>query len=343
MEPNENLEFNRRITDAEPKSKIIQILRKNVSKKIALIILILALAIYAFFYFVINPPSGFPSGRTITLEEGMSLKEAASYLKKERVVASEAWLRNIVIALAGDKSVIAGDYYFERPVSILRVASTITDLGYRIGYIRVTIPEGYMVSEMAEVFDKKLPRFDKETFIEKAGPLEGYLFPDTYFFSPGSTEDNIIAELTKNFERKVGALAEDIEETGRTLEDIITMASIIELEGKTEESRRIISGILWRRMAIGMPLQVDATFIYINGKGSLQLTREDLAMDNPYNTYVYRGLPPGPIANPGLESIKAAIYPISSKYLYYLSDRDGDMYYAEDFEKHKENRLRYLP
>jgi len=120
------------------------------------------------------------------------------------------------------------------------------------------------------------------------------------------------------------------------------MASIIEAEARTTESRRIISGILWKRISLGMPLQVDSTFVYINGKNTYELTSDDLKIDSPYNTYVYKGLPPTPIGNPGLDAILAALYPKTSKYLYFLSSKSGDMYYATTFEQHKRNKELYL-
>ena len=120
------------------------------------------------------------------------------------------------------------------------------------------------------------------------------------------------------------------------------MASLLEKEARTTESRRIIAGILWKRLEIGMLLQVDAVFGYIINKGSLQLTLEDLSIDSPYNTYRYKGLPIGPIANPGLDSLQAATMPILTDYLFYLSDKEGTMHYSETFEEHKRKKRLYL-
>ena len=120
------------------------------------------------------------------------------------------------------------------------------------------------------------------------------------------------------------------------------MASIIEKEAHTSDDRRVISGILWERLKIGMPLQVDATFLYINGKNTYDLSVDDLAIDSPYNTYKYAGLPIGPIGNPGLDSLEAALAPMTSPYLYYLSDKSGKTYYARTFNEHKRNREKYM-
>jgi len=127
-----------------------------------------------------------------------------------------------------------------------------------------------------------------------------------------------------------------------TLHEVLTMASIIEKEVRTPEDMKLVSGVLWKRIEVGMPLQVDAPFIYYNGKNSYTLTKEDLSDDHEYNTYKNKGLPPTAITNPGLDSIRAAITPTNTEYLYFLSDKSGNMYYAKNFEGHKRNRELYL-
>ena len=124
--------------------------------------------------------------------------------------------------------------------------------------------------------------------------------------------------------------------------DIVAMASILEKEVKSSEDRRIVSGILWKRIKIGMALQVDATLDYERNKTSAELTAEDLKEDSPYNTYTRTGLPPSPINNPGLDAIKAALEPKASLYLYFLTDSDNNVHYAKDFEEHKRNKEKYL-
>jgi UPF0755 protein len=121
------------------------------------------------------------------------------------------------------------------------------------------------------------------------------------------------------------------------------MASIIEEEARTEETRRTIAGILWKRLDNGWPLQVDAAFAFVNGKKkSSELTVEDLAIKSPYNTYANKGLPPTPISNPGLDAISATIRPIATKYYFYLSDDDGNMHYAVTNAEHEANKAKYL-
>ena len=148
--------------------------------------------------------------------------------------------------------------------------------------------------------------------------------------------------MRSNFLRKIVSIQQSIFDFKHSEKDIIIMASILEDEATSTEARRIVSGILWKRLALGMPLQVDSTFLYINGKNTYDLTLDDLKIDSPYNTYLYKGLPPGPIGNPGLEAITDAVNPTASKYLYFLSSRDGTVYYAKTFEKHQTNREKYL-
>lgn len=120
------------------------------------------------------------------------------------------------------------------------------------------------------------------------------------------------------------------------------MASILEGEARGREEMEIIAGILWRRIEIGMPLQVDTTFLYVNGKNTFTLTQADLKIDSPYNTYLYRGLPPTPISNPGLTAIRAALNPQPTPYLYFLTGRDGLMYYSRTHDEHVQKKTRYL-
>ena len=160
--------------------------------------------------------------------------------------------------------------------------------------------------------------------------MEGYLFPDTYLFLPGAEMEQIIGTMTDNFKKKAGDIGQDI----------VIMASLIEKEVSDSGDRKIVSGILWKRLEIGMPLQVDAVFPYITGKR--EILSDDLKIDSPYNTYLYKGLPLGPIANPGLDAIISAMNPIETKYLFYISDKKGITHFAATLEDHNKNIEKYL-
>ena len=176
-----------------------------------------------------------------------------------------------------------------------------------------------------------------------SGGYEGYLFPDTYFFMPNTKASDVILTMRENFARQIVPYEEDIAKIGKPLNEIVIMASIVEDESNSLlPEKRIVSGILWKRLSLDMPLQVDAPFKYYNGKHSFNLTKDDLQEDHPYNTYVNKGLPPTAITNPGIESLRAAIAPTQTEYLYFLSDQHGNMHYARDFDGHKRNRELYI-
>ena len=145
-----------------------------------------------------------------------------------------------------------------------------------------------------------------------------------------------------NFGERIKILEEDIKKFGKSESDVIKMASILENEARLYESRQIVAGILWKRISLKIALQVDAAFKYINGKTTEDLTLDDLKINSPYNTYNRLGLPPTPISNPGLLAIKAAVNPIKTQYLYFLSDKSGNMHYAITLEEHAENKWKYL-
>lgn len=295
-----------------------------------------------FFHTLFIAPRDFPVGILIKVERGMTLDDISTLLYEKDVVRSKFVFTTLVTLLAGDRGSLAGDYFFSIPETAWGMATRITRGEYGLDPIRITFPEGVTVAEIVEVIDSKLPSFDKWAFVKLSQGKEGYLFPDTYFFLPNVGSEEIIREMSENFANKLAALAETIEKSGKTQEEIIIMASIIEREAITFKDKQIVSGILWKRIEIGMPLQVDAPFVYAINRGSFELTRADLKTDSPYNTYTRKGLPIGPIANPGLDSIIAAIEPTETPYLFYLSDRYSKMHYAKDFEGHKKNRRLYL-
>jgi UPF0755 protein len=298
------------------------------------------ISISFFHVFLWKAPISFPEHPVFKIERGQSVSSIAQSLSEKNIISSPFLFKIMVILLSSGKGVKAGDYFFSKPENIYEVTTRLINADYGFEAIKITIPEGSNIFQIAEIFDKKLLNFDSNAFLSKA--KEGYVFPDTYSFFPYTEEKEVLAKMEKNFKAKTKDLSEKIKNSGKTLDEIIIMASILEEEARTTETREIISGILWKRLEIGMPLQVDVTFQYINGKNTYELSQKDLEIDSPYNTYKYKGLPPTPISNPGLDSIVAALNPKASPYLYFLSSRSGKMYYARDFEEHKKNRILYL-
>jgi len=171
--------------------------------------------------------------------------------------------------------------------------------------------------------------------------LEGYLFPDTYNIEKNDGVKKIVEKMLENFGIKLDSqLREEIQKQGKSVFEIITMASLIEKEVRIYIDKETVSGVLWKRLDSNMPLQVDATIVYVTGKKTV--SKEETKIDSLYNTYKYLGLPFGPICNPGLDSIKAAIYPKESKYWYYLSTLEGETIFSRTLEEHNMNKAKHL-
>ncbi len=290
----------------------------------------------------LRAPSAFPTRTIITIKEKTGLNEIARQLYDLKIVRSPSWFRALVILESGQRGVLAGDYYFENPIGVFSIASRMTEGNFGLTPARITFPEGITAAQMGVLLSGELVDFNNEEFLKLAKEKEGYLFPDTYLFLPNVKFPEVLDTLRANFNKKIKSIEENIKAFNKPLQDIVIMASILEAEARTTETRRIIAGILWKRLGLGLPLQVDAPFQYIIGKNTFQLTTADLQYDSPYNTYLHKGLPPTAIGNPGLDALTDAVTPTKSPYFFYLSDIRGNMHYAKTFEEHVANKERYL-
>lgn len=292
----------------------------EIKRKIFFCVFTLTVFVAFFNFLFLSAPIDFPIGSSVKIESGMSLRGVSLKLKEENIIRSRLVLEALIIILGGEKKIISANYYFENKLSVFEIAKRITRGEHYMAPISVTIPEGFNVEQTGDVFDEKLADFNKSEFLLQAKSLEGYLFPDTYFFLTTDNEKEVIRLMSENFEKKIDPLLSEITASGKSEKEIIVMASIIEKESKGDADRNLISGILWKRISINMPLQVDAA----------------------PDTYKTKGLPSSPICNAGLESIKAAIHPQSTSYLYYLHDKEGNTHYAKSFAEHVKNKLKYL-
>ncbi len=292
---------------------------------------------------LMSSPASFPRATVVSIDEGLTLSEVAAELKRASIIRSATLFTWSARVLGDDGAIFAGDYFFNRPLLVTTVAWRLTHQAFGLEPVRITIHEGSTVADIADLLSARLERFSSSEFLTLAKSREGYLFPDTYFFSPYVEAWQVVKIMENNFNDQLASLRDEFLVSPLSQHEIITLASIIEKEANQPEARRLISGILHRRLEINMPLQVDAVFPYFLGKNTFELTLEDLDFDSPYNTYRYAGLPPGPIANPGLDSIVAALQPTESDYWFYLSDLQGNMHYAVDFDGHRANKASYLP
>ncbi|KKR48336.1 MAG: Aminodeoxychorismate lyase [Candidatus Magasanikbacteria bacterium GW2011_GWC2_40_17] len=173
--------------------------------------------------------------------------------------------------------------------------------------------------------------------------LEGYLFPDTYIFNKNYPLESLVNMMLNNFEKKIPSeMQQEIRRQGKSLDQIITVASLVEAEARYKEDRQLVADIIWRRFSNAMPLQLDSTVNYVTGGKKPSISLKEQEVPSPFNTYKNKGLPVGPINNPGIESIEAAIYPLSNNYWYFLSGTDDEMHYAKNLDEHNLNKIKYL-
>jgi UPF0755 protein len=298
-------------------------------------ILIGGFLIYQGTYLPVDPDS--EETITFLVKKGEGAKEVALNLKDQGLIRYGSFFRAYVLIYDQADKLKAGEYELSFSMNIPEIVNKLAS-GDRIKKM-ITIIEGWNL--------KDVEKYLKEQGIDLgrglAPDLEGYLFPDTYEISPEDGINEIIEIMLDNFEEKITPeLKEKIQSQEKTISQIITMASLIEKEVRTPEDKKIVSGILWKRIEAGVPLQVDATITYITGKKSAEILKEELEIDSPYNTYKYKGLPSGPICNPGLESILAAIYPQESEYWFYLSTPAGETIFSKTLKEHNAAKAKYL-
>jgi len=253
----------------------------------------------------------------------------------------------------------AGKYHVEKGEKISEIVRRLATGDVRLKEFSVTFPEGFTLEQIAARFADRTGK-TKESFLETAKvqpyadrfsflntipttrSLEGYLFPDTYRITPEDTPHDVIMRMLGNFDKKVSQeLREEAISKSRTLDEVVNMASILEKEVQSEKDMALVAGVLWKRISEGEGLYVDATLEYIVEKNGA-LTVQDLALDTPYNTRKYRGLPPTPINSPSLRAMLAAIRPEASEYYYYLTAKDGTTIFAKTNDEHNRNKVKYL-
>lgn len=317
----------------------MELLKKNIPWVVAFV---LALVIVIGYESTIAPPRNFSPGTLVRIVRGSSAPEIANELSEAHIIAHPTLLRALLRITGKSDAVQTGVYKFDTAQNLFSVAYRLIAGVYGIPAARITFVEGVTLREAGTQVANAIPGISTDDFMSAAQGQEGYLFPDTYFFQPGVDAQTVVATMRANFEKKIAPLASAITASGHSLSDIVTLASLVEKEARTPEDKHIVAGILWNRIKLGMPLQVDAVFGYIYNRETYSPSPADLQVKSPYNTYTHIGLPPGPIDNPGIESLEAAVNPTTTKYLYYLSGNDGLMHYATTYAGHQANLRKYL-
>ena len=316
---------------------------------------------FLFWNIIIHTPKNINNSEQILfeIEQGQSFFLISENLEKNELIKNKYFFQIYAVLTAKYKNLKAGFYYLSPSMNIFEITKKLSQ-GKNL-QIKITIPEGFTIKQIEERLISKLktqnskPQLktenlksfkDEFTFLKEipdGATLEGFLFPDTYFFEPNIKQEEIINIFLKNFDKKINQeLRQEIKNQGKTIFDIITMASLLEKEVKTIQDKKMVSGILWKRLEYSIPLQVDATIIYITEKKTTKISKQETQIDSPYNTYKYLGLPFGPICNPGIESIEAAIYPEQSNFWYYLSTPDGETIFSQTLEAHNLAKQKYL-
>lgn len=306
----------------------------------------------------IKPASEDPGALKIVVQipQGMSAQQIAVLLGDQGLVSSPVLFRFVVTVLGAEQNLQAGSYLLDAHMNLLEIIEHL-----RTGNVateQVVIPEGFELKQIAAELEQK-GLACAERFLELAGDvrlvygedppfdfpipsLEGYLYPDTYYFSYGQAEEDLIGQMVNRFIQIVdGEIRELLEESEFSLHELLTLASIVEREIMVDWERPIVASVYLNRLAINMRLQADPTVRYVTAENRPQVLYRDLDIDSPYNTYLNYGLPPGPIASPGLHSLLAVLDPAETDYLFFVSKRDGTHQFSKTYQEHLQARRMY--
>lgn len=294
---------------------------------------------------------------TFVITRGSSVTLIGKNLENKGIIKNSLAFKFYVQLTGKQQKIQAGEYRLSPSWNLFKIVDQFIKGPEEIW---VTIPEGLRREEISERFIKALGKSSEEAkkfgneFIALTKNEEGFLFPDTYLFPQTASASAVVNKLTQTFNKKVDSkLLDEIDKSSYSLEEVITVASLIERETRNDLEKPLVAGIIYKRLQAGWPLQIDASVQYaVSSKKCSQnyedcnwwpsLTKEDIQINSGFNTYKNTSLPSQPISNPGLSSIKAAIYPEISNYWFYLHDSNGVIHYAETIEQHNSNIANYL-
>jgi UPF0755 protein len=317
-------------------------------KKIISVVLLLVIFVFVGFLWWTDSssPADFNNKNSVVfvVEKGKGIREISTGLKEKGLIKSPVAFFILIKQTGLDKGIQAGKYCLSASMTMQEITQKLTHGG--VCDVTAKIIEGQRAAEIAEILKKSVPTYDS-SWITTLVANEGYLFPDTYRIPIDANIEGIIAQMRDNFDSKYAEINTNNSKLLKS--QIVILASLIEREAITNEERPIIAGILMNRLNAGIALQVDATIQYAKGKNPLTnkwwepvMLEEYKSVISQYNTYLHAGLPPGPISNPGLESLRAAANPTDTDYLYYIHDKTGQIRYAKTAREHSANVEKYL-
>lgn len=330
-------------------------------KKILVIFLIIIISVLLFFGYDFykkstSPYKGFDGTIKIEIPGGSTVTDIAGILKKKKIIHNYLYFRIYYKLFHSGSFFKTGEYDFAKPLTIEQIIQKLIK-GDVVLY-KITIKEGMTINETAEYLSQN-HQIDQNKFLnsamktslisdldEKAEDLEGYLFPETYMISKGTTPEDLLKTMVNNFKQSFSeSYRIRAGELDLSVREILTLASLIEKETSSREERFLISSVFHNRLRIGMPMGCDPTIIYAlkkEGKWDGDIRWKDLKMDSPYNTRIHRGLPPGPICSPGIHSIEAALFPENSKYLYFVAKDRKTHYFSRNLKEHNWAVRKYI-
>lgn len=289
---------------------------------------------WASYELFLKRPSAEAEAVELVIEPGEGVNQISRNLKDQGLLGSMLVFETYVWLIGSEGKLQAGVHELQPGMPVVALTYALVS-GSALNEVTITIPEGYTLKQIGEVVTANFDISSAEWEAASAG-LEGYLFPDTYRFFPDATAEEIVGKMRQTMDSRIAEF--NIENVHETL----TLASIIEREVRDPEDMKLVADIFLRRLSIGMALQADSTVNYVTGGDSPAISLDDRDIDSPYNTYKYPGLPPGPISNPGLPAIGAAIAPKANDYWYFLTTPEGEVIYAATYEEHLQNKQQYL-
>ena len=326
------------------------------SKKEVIIIVSFFFFVLALLLFTFFSPNYYEEKETVIIDipKGATLTQVIDSLYIKEVIPNKTNMKIAAFIYGADRKIKAGRYYIPNGMSYLKLIELLIH-GSPVEQVSVTIPEGIWQKDLAGLLKEKLgidstrvmALSKSKSFIHSLGlnvdNLEGYLLPNTYFFYPNSTAEEVLRKLNLEMDKLfTPEIEKRMQSMKMTKHQILTMASIVEAESNIFSEYKRIAGVYYNRLHKGMLLQADPTVQYlIRDRRSKKVYLKDLEIDSKYNTYKYVGLPPGPINNPGKDAIMAALYPENNNYLYFVADGTGGHRYSKSFSEHTQNVMRY--